>query len=150
MQNCKLKKEENPEANSLFENGTRVNGEYLLCKVSIWCAFIFPSPTFLFYTLKQFNVSGQLLQVGDQITFFPLQLLKEPDCQELPEQISVCWTLPALKTDWKPGSALDSSPQPSLMATQLFSHSSPQIYSLPWFTAASRSWTGLACCGWKD
>lgn len=29
--------------------------------------------------------------------------------------------------------------QPSLMATQLFSHSSPQIYSLSQLTAASRA-----------
>lgn len=53
------------------------------------CIYISLSYVPLLY-LKQFNVSGQLPQVCDQITFFFLQLLKEADCRELPERISVC------------------------------------------------------------
>lgn len=58
--------------------------------------------------------------------------------------------LPVPRADQKPGSAPDSSPQPSLVATQMFSHSGSQIYNLSWLTAVSWTQTVLALCDWKD
>lgn len=93
----------------------------------------------------------QLPQVWDQVTFSLLQLWQEADCWELlEERISACWTLPVPRADQKPGGAPDSSPQPSLVATQMFSHSSHQIYSLSWLTAVGWTQRGLALSGWKD